>query len=656
MPIPPGHLLAALCLAAAAPLAAGQTSGFTAPDVKGLADTVAPQPSAPPDSGPNAPPSQPSGLGSPTTVTLGAATTVSPGLMDPDVLASWSYWWYFNREPLLDLQKRWGARVGPTIDEIDALVRPTLLQLTRAEYQDSVRATAGIALARLAVSTSAATLSSSSELAALARMADPQLAEESLFALGLVGDYPAFELLAGTLADSPRARKHFGQRPATRQRAFAAYALGVMGAQAAHEGLRLMVTDKLWPAVQAAGEHRDVRIAAINAISQCRLAWEPEGRAVDADSPLDSRDALLARLTRLLANEKDEFVRAHLPVAIARLSTDAPPIKRKATIETFVQRLGERRGLGKLEADGLVIGLGIMGTAWGRAEDELLRNTLFGIAAGSKDSPGRHHALMALSRVAANAGQALAPQPVRTELEGFLAARLQSGSPEDRAWAAMAAGALSARLLHPQNGRTPVQAGEPLLIGLRQALAEEATGSTLCAIVLALGLAEDAPSAPAIEALLATSKNAHVRGYAALALGLIGRADAEEAILAELLSARGDSTSLEHTAIGLALLNRRRASDVLLARISTANSGRQVAPLAAALGRTADAGSLEPLIALALNKQTSIDARANLTLAIGLIGDTARFSWRTHLATDVHYQAWTPTLVDQAGYGVLNIF
>ena len=78
-------------------------------------------------------------------------------------------------------------------------------------------------------------------LRGLSLSGDPQLREDALLALGLQGGYPALETLAETAASGQEARAFFGARPSMRQRVFATYALGVMGAEAPHAGVRRLV-------------------------------------------------------------------------------------------------------------------------------------------------------------------------------------------------------------------------------------------------------------------------------------------------------------------------------------------------------------------------------------------------------------------------------
>jgi len=656
-------LLLILALAtSAAPLAA-QGSGWVTPG--GVADTIPPpQPTA--DSPSETPGFVPSDGGNPASgggVVLGGGvtgTSAGAGAIDQDELGDWSYWWYFNREPLLDLRARFEERGGPlarpSADELAAGALPTLFALARAEHQDNVRATAGIALGRLPLESASNVSAVTEVLRALSRTSDPQLREDALLALGLQGGYPALETLAATAASGQDARKFFGARPSMRQRVFATYALGVMGSEAPHAGVRRLIVERLWPLAMDGGEERELRIAVVNALGLAGLPPTEPDAAEAPDAAPRTLEALTAGLWELHIVERDVFVRAHLPVAVARLASGGPDALRARYATAFRERLAQRGGARTQEQHGLVIGLGILGSAWGREADIELRAALRELALESSDAHTRHLAVMALTRATVHSGASLPPPPVQAELERFLVDAFEDASSEDRAWLALAAGTLGAHLARPPGGQPPAALSDELRALLRDVLREGESATTLCAIALALGLSEDTASAPVLVTLLDEAKNPQVRGYSALALGLIGHAPARPAIEAQLLAARYDPVSLEHTALGLALLDRARATQALLALLATARNGRDAAPLAAVLGRVADAGALEPLITLASSDDLSLQARANLALALGLIADLRAPSWRAALATDVNYFAWTPTLVDEAGMGVLNIF
>jgi len=597
-------------------------------------------------------------------------TPNTPGTMSQDQLTNWSYWWFFNREPLLDLRRRFddqallsggGAQAvtnRPSDAALENTVLPALLELTGPQRQDNVRLTAGIALGRIG---HPLTDELREALAEHVRSKDPTLQQGSMLSVGLLGDFWALETLAAALANEREARDLFGGKLGSRERAFAAYALGVMADRAPHDAQRAMVLAPLWTALKDSRDDREVRVATANALGLVRLAWE-DGRALpgadpDLELPTDRR-ALIEALWELYLEEDDVFVRGHLPVALARLAEGGPDDARDQLIERFIERLEARREPRVQDLHGLVIGLGIVGNAWGRASDTRLRRTLYRIAVEEGDAHARHLALMSLSKVVGRTGPSLPPAPVQAELEAFLTAGLGSAKAMDAPWYALSAGALGAQLKRPVEGRSPGRLGPELIAALREIVDDAGSPNTLSAAVLALGLAEDLDSGEAVERLFDRSRNRDVQAYAALSLGLLGRGDAAPKLEEFLHEARYMPVALEHAAIGLALLSRPRAVGALQGRLTTARSGIIAAPLAATLGHIGDASVVLPLAKLTSDRSQTLATRENLALALGLIASRrgpSGLTWRASLATDVNYTAWVPSLFDQAGTGILNI-
>lgn len=594
----------------------------------------------------------------------------TPGTLGQAQLTNWSYWWYFNREPLLDLRRRFdeqallsggGAQAvtnRPSDAALENTVLPALLELAGPQRQDNVRLTAGIALGRIG---HPLTDELREALAEHVRSKDPTLQQGAMLSVGLLGDFWALETLATGLANEREARAVFGGKLGSRERAFAAYALGVMADRAPHDAQRAMVLAPLWAVLEDTRDDREVRVAAANALGLVRLTWE-DGRALPgADPELElptDRPALIEALWERYLDEDDVFVRGHLPIALARLADGGPDDVRDALIERFIERLEARREPRVQDLHGLVIGLGIVGNAWGRASDTRLRRTLYRIAIEEGDAHARHLALMSLAAVVGRTGPSLPPAPVQAELEAFLTEGLASAKAMDAPWFAMSAGALGARLKRPVAGRSPGQLGTELIAALREIVDDAGSPNTLSAAVLALGLAEDLDSGETVERLFDRSRNRDVQAYAALSLGLLGRGDAAPKLEEFLHEARYMPVALEHASIGLALLSRPRAVAALQARLANAHSGIIAAPLAATLGHVGDASVVLPLAKLADDRSQTLATRENLALALGLISSRrgpSGLTWRASLATDVNYTAWVPSLFDQAGTGILNI-
>lgn len=606
--------------------------------------------------------------GSPTVgVTSPPKTPKTPGTINQEELTNWSYWWYFNREPLLDLRRRFreqakltgsGAAGEDVTRPSDLMLKnsvlPALFVMASPKSQDNVRLSASIAIARIGSPDTQAILEVLQEVV---RSKDPKVQEAAILSLGMLGEFWSIEALTSALKEDRNIRDLFGAPLTDRERAFAAYGLGVMADQAPHDGKRRMILKPLWEAVANTNEDREVRIAAANAIGLVRLDWavdEPRDPKEKGFVPRN-RTELVEELWKVYDDESDIYVRGHLPVAMARLIKGGPDEIRDVAVARYIKALETRKEPRSQDLHGLLIGLGIMGTAWGADADIQLRAMLYDQASTQNDSHARHMALMALANVVANSGPSLPPATVQAEFETFLIREFKDAREMDKPWLAMAAGTLGAHLKKPTPGRSLGALSPPLIALLRAIVDEAGSPDTLSATVLALGLSEDLDSGDTIVRLFDKTHSKDVRGYAALSLGLLGQSSSMPKLEIQLDDARYEPVALEHTAMGYALLSRPRAMDSLRQRLTYATSGITAAPLAVVLGRISDASSVLPLIELTKDKNQTLAVRESLALALGLIGDPLDLSWRSSLATDVNYAAWSPTLFDQAGLGVLNI-
>jgi len=587
-------------------------------------------------------------------------------------LTSWSYWWYFNREELLDLRRRFES-LGSTTGRIPGLpvstrpsdralqntVLPALFAMVSDKEPDTVRLSADIALARIASPESARILATTQ---ALIQERDPSLRETAALAMGINGDPSVIDELSTMLACGKLAKKLFGFKPNDRVRAFAAFGLGAAADRAANDDVRRVILRPVLERFLDTNEDSDLRVALASALGMMRIEFGPKDaeptRKEARRTTLRYRRELIDLLWEAYDNERDRLVRAHLPTTLARLLAGAPDDVRDAGIARLLANLDDEPR--PQELYGLMSALGIVGQAWGRPADQALRSALYAQAATQRESHARHLALMALAQVVANSGPSLPPISVQEEFEDFLVARYDLGRAADRPWLAMAAGSFGARLRRPVEGRKGARArgrvGGELIEQLRTVVRAGGSAEELTAATLALGLCEAQDSAEDLEQLLDRTGNKEVRGFVALSLGLLHRTATYPKIAVLIDDLRYDPFSLENAAIGLALLDRTRGSALLRSRLAQAYSGVTAAPLAAVIGRVADSASVLPLAQLVTEDSQTVATREYACIALGLIADRDDISWRSNFAKNVNYSAWTPTLFDSAGKGVLNIF
>lgn len=599
-------------------------------------------------------------LGSLLTCPAQATTPQVAGAQSSD-LTGWETWWYFNRDGLLDLRRRFndvgqitGAAAGmvgstrPSDTILREKVVPTLLELTGEKSQDLQRASAGFGMSRIGDFEDAPMLAT---LDAMARERDPGLRATSVLALGLLGNEHGIEHLGAILEGDKAARGLLGYTPNESLRAHAALALGTLSQRAENDDVRRTALRPLWKALMDTGSlrDRDLRVALVNAVSLVQIDFGKDSVDQQADGAQvpQFRRQLIRSLWQQYGDERDPVVRGHFPIALARLLRDAPDDLRSDGIERLLERFDKRPKTNEEHA--LIIALGEIGNAWGHAADTQLREALYTHATKQKDHHARHLALIAIAQVAANSQTAVPPTSVQDELEDFLLERFKHAPSNDAPWIAMAAGNFGARL---QDGSV----NEPLLKELRTILLKTGSAELASASALALGLCQDQAASEAITDALDKRKNPNFRGIAALGLGLLRHKPSFEVVIGMLQRLRYDPIATERASIGAALINRQQTAAILRERLIGAPTGVVAIPIATALGRVSDSSSIALLLAIASDKRQLLETRAAATSALGAISSRSPITWRHALATNVNYMAWTPALFDPTGAGVLNIF
>ena len=158
--------------------------------------------------------------------------------------------------------------------------------------------------------------------------------------------------------------------------------------------------------------------------------------------------------------------------------------------------------------------------------------------------------------------------------------------------------------------------------------------------VAAAGLARAEAARPELIRILANRHRfADIRGHAARALGLLGRADEETVAL--LLAATRDRIHpfVQGQAVrALGMLAGPGACDELLDQLRQADPTRGVAvSVALALGRLGDPKAADRLVVLAKNEDAGLRVRTMAVVALGLIFDPESPPSRTRLRTYANY-------------------
>ncbi len=651
--------------------------------------SAGPAPS-PPSTPRPAPPATTTGTPAPDTTAPSPNTPGNDGVVD---LTTWTWWWELNKEPFLDLKAHlWSGAVTtgsdgfflgqgyrrqrheqslrPPASLVRSKVIPGLVAALRQAPSSDVVTACLVALAKVGEDLPE---ENRLEIAQLLRphlaAANQEVAETATIALGILGEDGSAMLLGEILLDTRTGQDAVGRGEVPlRTRAFAAYALGLLGHQLQSEDLRRFVVHRLVRALETDDTATpDLGAACVLALGHVPLAWTgviPEERT-HAELPASaSRESQVLYLLALLdqhgqrgQRELHRLVSAQVPTALGYLlepSGDGSDDARGATlrrrvVESLLARLGDRRREAIREVrQSIVLSLGRLGDRDDDPLDARVRAALLDPDVAGGDVLTGHFACIAAAQAAARAGggSSAGLEEVRAHLQRLLT----RGQSEKRSWAALGLAILERR--RTEQGQVP---DREALAAMRFSLEESVAPLEVGALSIACGLVGDQDSAPPLLAKLGTVRQEQARGHVAVGLGLLPAQEALNAIRALVEESTYKPLLLRESAIALGLLQDRRTTAFLAERLATASSLVAQASLAQALGRIGDVASIDPLLAMLGDAKLTDGARAFAAVALGIIADQDELPWNAVLSVDVNYAAAPATLFDHAGYGVLNL-
>lgn len=169
------------------------------------------------------------------------------------------------------------------------------------------------------------------------------------------------------------------------------------------------------------------------------------------------------------------------------------------------------------------------------------------------------------------------------------------------------------------------------------------------AFAIALGMLQDEGSKAELKALVADkSEDKELRGYSAVALGLIGIPDPDVVkVIKDALRERSSEELRQQTAIALGLLQSPDTVPTLLKEMQEADSQNVLGQVVLALAKIGDSRAIQPLVDI-LNDTSRPDlTRALACAGLGLIGDLERIPSFARLSKDINYRA-SPDCVNEA--------
>ncbi len=674
--------------ASAAPLAHG--GQFVAPVPPNARRPDPLSPTSPSPTSPTTP------AGSPNTPGSGAGSSATGGSAAEVDWLAWSWWWEFNKEPYLALRDR----TAP-----DEATSTSGLRVTRQQVLEEI-----LPALRAALTTSSSNDVVTGCLIALARLGDDlapderpdlvadfkpfladanqELAETATIALGILGSESSAFVLSDLLLDTTAGHRLADtSEVSVRTRAFAAYALGLVGQQSEREDVRRFVVHTLSRALAGDESARpDVQTACVIALGRVPLTWSGilrDEREVKKGTVLPasvSREAEIAVLLDVFA-ERDtgRFVRAHIPGALAalvgaearQLALSDGPLRptseqlRRRVCATLIDAAEDRRTPVEVQV-GCIMALGSIGSALVPSTPDAGDSSELGgrvdavLEAAADDRTLRNFALFSRARVVARRSLDTASSPaqdaairLRKELLSGMAKRRN-----DRArWSALALA-----VFEKERGTASVtdasNAVADLLSGSRSPL-------DVGAFSIAAGILGDPAAGAALRERVVATGDDSSRAHAAIGLALVGqdpRAFASfgrSATLDELRDIVAGATYRPHLlrdgSIALSLLGDRSIVSLLAAKLEHTNSLAALAGLARALGRVGDATSVAPVLRVLQDEQKPERARAFAAVALGLMSDRDALPWTSIYSTDVNYLALPATLYDAKGLGILNL-
>ncbi len=540
---------------------------------------------------------------------------------------SWQFWWGYNNDEILGLRAHLAA--GPrsgvaTLFGFDPFARLSPTRPTRYAVQREVIP------------------------ALLERLEDPGDHEDihggALIALGKVGEAKEMALFRDALLDT--FTNHRGERirfggQATES---AALALGLLpGLDATEKALlrgicleviaddKQRTRERAWAAV-ALGLQRDRE--AVRPLMKLLEVKYPDdnvpagilvGLGLIGDSSIVDELCLAFKERTLAGQEISERVQAFVGYALMKIGDP----KALDTV-TSVLKL---RSVGTIAKRSAVIAAGVLGAK----ADEKAKGELFRIVKGfldkSSDPSSRSFAAIALSQIG-----------TQHCLEALLD-YADNGSYGLRPFAALG---LATHVYYRDRDASKGGAGmspelrDRIVARLAELSDRFKDTDTKAAFLLARGIVQDKTALDTLVACAGSkSGDPTLRGYACVALGLLGNASQEvkDALAVALVDGRKAAGLRRDAALGLGLLKDARILETLLDELKSARTFAVQGGLITAIGTIGDHRAIPPLVEILNDMKQPAQTRALAAVGLGMIGDLRELPALARLSQNYNYRA-----------------
>ncbi len=541
----------------------------------------------------------------------------------------WEFWWDANKDRYLNLRNRVGAqktvsgsfgaltgrgRNGPstssnrpTHDDIMQKILPDLLTLMATEDDRDILDSSILALARSVPEEGESTVVE----AALPMLAHNELSVQTsaTISLGVLGSSDAIDVLTALMTASSAGRRHVGGGEVPQfVRAFGALGLGFIDDPRSVQPL-IDIVEKL------PDSERDTKVCAIVALG-----------LMDNERIGDAFPVLIEQLDN---RRLDTFIKSYIPTTLAKMAGGTMRESIGPLLDVF-----NDRDTDNAVRQSVAIGLGRLATM----DDTEVIDALSDYATGGRDVQTRHYAFISLGKIGARDDAPEQRRDAHDALVRLLANETTKPSTKSNApWAAIAS-ALYAR------GEAHRDAHPEIIDRLWWAYGDTKNASYRAAYVIALGLMDSREHAGALHTDFLESKDNDFRGYAAVALGLMGHEKAKLDFRGMVQNATVAPTFRLQLATSLGLLADGGAIEVLVNTLETAQTLGVSSAVAKALGLIGDASALAPLLAVANDDRKPTITRAFAAVGLGIVGERGDLPFNARISEDNNYRARVPAI------------
>lgn len=584
---------------------------------------------------------------------------------------SWQLWWHYNRWAYLDNVPELtstgsgGFYMGrgevedttqllrASRTQVQDIVQPALIKTLLQGGRPELEIYALQALAKLRTVTPDPTLGGFADVVpSFLRSGNQDVAEKAILSLGIRGEDRFANWLITILGDEPDGRLLLGrQRVGLRFRAFAAYGLGLLAERTNSPEVRVASYNALIQALWL--ERVEVQAACLLALGQTPMPIADE--YVDGNELFNGRTRVdqVLELLKFFDDPEQSFVaRSQAPSAIARLLVDAPESLRNQAIYAFLVATNQHSKESREVQNAAAIALGELGRSGGNAIDDEVLAQLGRVAyKPSADRSTRFLAMTALAKAARRRGIGDEPYGAVAGTRKLFLQNLGRSRGETQAWTALALGILEETA--PQRGEI---ASPDSGHALRKIFGRSRSPEVAGAIAIALGMIRDLEAEELLRERMIDTGTEHVRGYTALALGMIGSPSSVADIERVLTQSTQRPFVVENAAIAMALLGDQAIGTKLFDILSSSSRPKVQASVASAMGWIKDPRPIDDLCEQILDPRKNQTGRAWTAVAIGRICDEDAWPWSSRLSTNALYDVFLPTLIEpQLQNGLLDL-